>query len=249
VNSIKNNGVVDKEFEPTVLDEDIAKPEVVKAAKLCMEAVVTEGTAKEVFKDSPFSVAGKTGTAHVAGGNVHYYDGVYQASFAGYFPADNPEYTCVVVIKTKPHALIHYGGTVAGPVFKEVATKLYAMYVQGKKNRTLPITVDSSDFRFAGYTNDVRKVFQQLNVKPLDSANKNNWSIVYSKNYKPIVKANPVAKNRMPDLHQMTLKDAVYELENKSMKVVVKGRGKVVAQDIAPGSVIGKNQTVTILLN
>ncbi len=92
-----------------------------------MEAVVTEGTAKSVFVGLPFSVAGKTGTAHVAGGKLKYYDGVYQASFAGYFPADKPEYTCIVVIKTRPHAPFHYGGQLAAPVFKEVATKLYAI--------------------------------------------------------------------------------------------------------------------------
>ncbi|HEX2607374.1 MAG TPA: penicillin-binding protein 2, partial [Flavisolibacter sp.] len=119
VNSIRENGVVTKEFEPTVLDENLCKPEVIKAAKVCMEAVVTEGTAKDVFKDSPFPVAGKTGTAHVAGGDIKYYDGIYQASFAGYFPADKPEYTCIVLIKTRPHAALHFGGQLAAPVFKE----------------------------------------------------------------------------------------------------------------------------------
>jgi cell division protein FtsI/penicillin-binding protein 2 len=90
---VKSNGVTVKEYEPVVLDEQICKPEVIKAARGCMEAVVTEGTAKDVFKDFPFTVAGKTGTAHVAGGDIKYYDGVYQASFVGYFPADQPEYT------------------------------------------------------------------------------------------------------------------------------------------------------------
>ncbi|HYK57737.1 MAG TPA: penicillin-binding protein 2, partial [Flavisolibacter sp.] len=180
VNSIKNNGVTVKEFKPTVLDKELSKPAVIKAARLCMEAVVTEGTAKSIFKDTPFPVAGKTGTAHVAGGDVKYYHGVYQASFAGYFPADKPEYSCIVVIKTKPHAAMHYGGQLAAPVFKEVATKLYAMYVQGKKNMAMPVTPDSSLFTYAGYTPDVRTVFQQVAVKPVDSSSKNDWSVVYS---------------------------------------------------------------------
>ncbi|MGN6163831.1 MAG: penicillin-binding protein [Flavisolibacter sp.] len=250
VNSIKNNGVTVKEFEPTVLDESIAKPKVIEAAKLCMQAVTTMGTAKDVFKDSPFSVAGKTGTAHVAGGDLKYYDGVYQASFAGYFPADKPEYTCVVVIKTKPHALMHYGGQLAAPVFKEVANKLYAMYVQGKKGLSMPVMPDSSLFTYAGYTPDIREVFQQVNAKVVDSASKSNWSLVYSNNnYKPVIKANQVSKNIMPDLSHMTLKDALYELENRDIKVIVKGRGKVIAQDIMPGAIVNKNQTVTVLLN
>ena len=250
VNSIKNNGVTVKEFEPIVLDENIAKPKVIEAAKLCMQAVTTIGTAKDVFKDSPFPVAGKTGTAHVAGGDLKYYDGVYQASFAGYFPADKPEYTCVVVIKTKPHAPMHYGGQLAAPVFKEVANKLYAMYVQGKKGLSMPVTPDSSLFTYAGYTPDIREVFQQTNAKVVDSASKSNWSLVYSNNnYKPVIKANPVSKNIMPDLSHMTLKDALYELESRDIKVIVKGRGKVVAQDVIPGAVVNKNQTVTVLLN
>ena len=249
VNSIKDNGVTVKEFKPTVLDKELSKPAVIKAARLCMEAVVTEGTAKSIFKDTPFPVAGKTGTAHVAGGDVKYHHGVYQASFAGYFPADKPEYSCIVVIKTKPHAVVHYGGQLAAPVFKEVATKLYAMYVQGKKNMAMPVTPDSSLFKYAGYTPDVRTVFQQVAVKPADSASKSNWSVVYSKNYKPVIKPVSVSKNIMPDLSSMTLKDALYEMENRNMKVVVKGRGKVVAQDIAPGAAINNNGTVTLLLN
>lgn len=249
VNSIRNNGVTVKEFEPTVLDEAIAKEKVVQAARNCMEAVTTEGTAKDVFKDSPFPVAGKTGTAHVAGGDIKYYDGVYQASFVGYFPADKPEYTCIVLIKTSPHAPMHYGGQLAAPVFKEIANKIYAMYVQGKKGMTLPVTADSSMFSYAGFTPDVRNVYEQVNMKPVDSARKNTWSIIYSNNYKPVIKGNPVVKNQMPDLFHMTLKDALYELENRNMKVIVKGRGKVVAQDIAPGAAISKDQTVTLLLN
>src|SRR5436190_7990028 len=90
VNSIENNGIPEKEFKPTVIEKDFCNAEVVKAAKQCMEAVVTEGTAKYVFKNFPFPVAGKTGTAHVADGHIKYDDGVYQASFVGYFPAYNP---------------------------------------------------------------------------------------------------------------------------------------------------------------
>jgi cell division protein FtsI (penicillin-binding protein 3) len=249
VNSIRRNGVPEKEFGPVVLQESIARPDVIKAARSCMEAVTTEGTAKDVFKDFPFPVAGKTGTAHVAGGNVNYYDGVYQASFAGYFPADQPEYTCVVVVKTKPHAAMHYGGQLAAPVFREVATKVYAMYVQGKKNRALPIAPDSAAYAWAGHTPDIRTVLQKVSLKALDSSGKNPWSLVYSNNYKPVVRPVAVSKQIMPDLKHMTLKDALYELENRSVKVAIRGRGKVVAQDLLPGSVIQKNQTVTLLLN
>jgi cell division protein FtsI (penicillin-binding protein 3) len=249
VNSIKNNGVTVKEFEPTVLDEQICKPEVIKAARNCMEAVTTEGTAKEVFKDFPFSVAGKTGTAHVAGGDIKYYDGVYQASFVGYFPADQPEYTCIVVIKTRPHAAIHYGGQLSAPVFKEIATKLYAQYVKGKKAMPFQLFPDSSFYSYAGYSRDVKNVFEKLNIRTVDSSGQDSWAMVYQNNFRPVVKSNAVNPNRMPDVKGMTLKDALYLLENMNIKVIVKGKGKVVAQDVFPGAAISKKQTVTLLLN
>jgi cell division protein FtsI (penicillin-binding protein 3) len=249
VSSIKNNGLTVKEFSPTVLDEQLCKPKVIQDAKLCMEAVATEGTAKDVFKDFPFAVAGKTGTAHVADGTYGYNDGVYQASFVGYFPANRPEYTCIVVIRTKPHAALHYGGQLSAPVFKEIATKLYAQYVQGKKTLPLQLVADSSLYQYAGYTPDVKNVFTTLNVNHVDSSYKNSWSWIYNNNYRPVVKATPVSKNAMPDLKNMTLKDALYLLENMDLKVLTKGRGKVVAQDVLPGTVINKNQTITLLLN
>lgn len=249
VSSIKNNGITEKEFSPTVLDKQVCKDKVIKDARLCMEAVATEGTAKDVFKDFPFAVAGKTGTAHVADGKYDYNDGVYQASFVGYFPADQPEYTCIVVIKTKPHAALHYGGQLSAPVFKEIATKLYAQYVQGKKTVPLQLVPDSSLYQYAGYTPDMMNVLNTLNVKHIDSSNKNSWSWINSNNYKPVIKAEAVPKNTMPDVKNMTMKDALYLLENMDMKVIIKGRGKVVAQDVLAGTTINKNQPVTLLLN
>ena len=249
VNSIKSSGITVKEFSPTVVEEQLVKPQIVKAAKTCMESVVTEGTAKDIFKDFSFPVAGKTGTAHVADGVHGYGDGIYQATFVGYFPANAPEYTCIVVIKTKPHAAVHFGAALAGPVFREIATKLYAQYVQGKKTLPLQLTIDSSSYRYAGYTADVNDVFNALHVSHIDSSSKNGWSWVYSNNYKPVVKAETTSNNAMPDVKNMTLKDALYLLENLNVKVLTKGRGKVVAQDIVPGTAINKNQTVTLLLD
>ena len=249
VNSIKNNGITIKEFSPEIIDESICKPKVVAAARQCMEAVVTEGTAKAVFADVPFAVAGKTGTAHVAGGNVKYYDGVYQASFVGYFPADKPEYSCIVVIKTKPHAAMHYGGQLAAPVFKEVATKLYAMYVQRKNVLPMQYKRDSSFAIYAGNTSDVRNIFNAMNISYADSADKKLWSSAFITPARPVIKATTVSKKIIPDVRNMSLKDALYILENMNVKVVAKGRGKVVAQDILPGTPVTKNQNIRLLLN
>ena len=249
VSSIKNNGIMLQEFEPVVLEEALCKPEVIEAAQQCMEAVVTEGTGKPAFADCPFPVAGKTGTAHVAGGNVKYYDGVYQASFAGYFPANNPQYTCIVVIKTKPHAAQHYGGQLAAPVFKEVATKLYARYIQQKIQTPVLVTADSLQRTFAGNTKEIKAILDEFGMVYKDSANKQPWSVVMEAGQKSVIKPALAGKVQMPDVRNMTLKDALYLLEAKGLKVTAKGKGKVLMQDIAPGSNISKTTTVTLLLN
>ena len=249
VSSIKSNGVTVKDIQPEVLEEQLCKPQVVAAARQCMEAVVTEGTAKAVFADSPFPVAGKTGTAHVAGGNVKYYDGVYQASFAGYFPANKPEYSCIVLIKTRPHAALHYGGQLAAPVFKEVATKVYAMYVQKKQLTPVQLPADTSYNAYAGYALDIKKVLDKINIGYKDSTSKTKWGTVYNNPTKPVVKSTAVGKRTIPDVRNMSLKDALYVLENLDVKVAARGRGRVVAQDIIAGSPVVKNQTITLLLN
>ena len=249
VNSVKNNGVMVEEFSPVVIDENICKPEVVLAARQSMEAVVTEGTGKIVFAGSTFPVAGKTGTAHVAGGKVKYHDGVYLASFVGYFPADEPEYTCIVAIKTKPHAPLHYGGQLAAPVFKEVATKIYAMYVQKKSLVNAQINTDGLEHVYAGQVKEVKNIYSELDIQYKDSANKKIWGIVNSNNGNTIVRANIVSKKKMPDVRNMTLRDALYVLESLNLKVIVQGKGKVFMQDVLPGNSINKNQKVTLLLN
>ncbi len=249
VNSIQQDGIMVKQFEPEVLNENIARADVISAARESMEAVVTEGTGRIAFKNMPFAVAGKTGTAHVADGNIKYGAGVYQASFVGYFPANAPEYSCIVVIRTRPHAAVHYGGSLAGPVFKEVATKLYAMYVNPKSPNMYAAKKDSSNYFYAGNTADIKNVFTSLNVEFVDSSLKNTWSNVFAFNYQPMIKTSSVRPQVMPNVKGMGLKDALYVLESKGVKVSVKGKGKVIAQSVEAGSALLKGMKVLIELS
>src|SRR5438552_5996226 len=248
VNSVQIDGNIIGQFQPKVLEEKICKPEVVNAARECMKAVVEIGTGKPAFKDMPFAVAGKTGTAHVADGNIKYDDGVYQATFVGYFPADQPEYTCIVVIRTKPHAFLHYGGQVAAPVFREIATKLYAMYVEKKNVTNYSVIKDSSAYFYAGYTKDIKKVFSKLDVSYKDSAVQNNWTHVYAQKAVPVMKGTAVQQKMMPNVKGMGLKDALYLLENIGVKVVAKGKGKIINQSIPAGTPLTKGWTIYIEL-
>jgi len=248
VNSIRMDGNVIEQFQPTVLDEGICKPQVTKAARQCMEAVVREGTGKPAFQDMAFAVAGKTGTAHVADGNIKYNDGVYQATFVGYFPAERPQFTCIVVIRTKPHAYLHYGGQLAAPVFREIATKLYAMYVEQKDATNYAAVKDSDAYFYAGYANDIKNVFSKLNVSYQDSSLKHSWVHIYPQNVIPVVKGTAIQQKAMPNVKGMGLKDALYLLENMGVKVVSSGRGKIITQSIPAGTPLTKGWTIYIEL-
>ena len=249
VNSIQRDGIVLKQFSPTVLDEQVASPEAIAAARTSMEAVVKVGTGRVPFKDMPFPVAGKTGTAHVADGATKYSNGVYQATFVGYFPADQPQYTCIVVIRTKPHAAIHFGGSLGGPVFREIATKLYALYVDQKQATDYVVTRDSAAYFFAGNAGNIRKVFNVFHVPYTDSVQQASWVSAYATGNQPVVRANPMRDKQMPNVKGMGLKDALFLLESLGLKVTVNGKGKVNTQSLAPGSQITKGQAVQLQLS
>jgi cell division protein FtsI (penicillin-binding protein 3) len=252
VNSIRSNGIILREFLPTVIDDNICSASTVKAARESMEAVVTEGTGRPAFKGMPFPVAGKTGTAHVADGNIKYAHGVYQASFVGYFPADNPQYSCIVVVRTRPYAALHYGGQLGAPVFREIATKLYAMYVEPKTPGQYTPVKDSSAFFYAGNTKDIKNVFGTFSMGYADSVQDNSWASVYANDYSQnpagqlVIRTNNVRSKMMPNVKGMGLRDALHLLENMGLKVSVNGKGKVTSQSIAPGSTLAKGLTVVL---
>jgi cell division protein FtsI (penicillin-binding protein 3) len=111
------------------------------------------------------------------------------------------------------------------------------------------MSADSSYNYYAGFGADIRKVLENMRLGYRDSSNKSKWTTVYNNPSKPIVKPATVGEKVIPDVRNMTLKDALYVLENLNVKVSVQGRGKVVAQDIVAGAPVRKNQTITLLLN
>jgi cell division protein FtsI (penicillin-binding protein 3) len=250
VNRIQNNGIVVKEFEPQVVDDKIADSSVVKDAQECMLAVTTIGTGKKVFNDALYRVGGKTGTAHVAGKNIGYDDGIYQASFVGYFPFDRPQYSCIVVIRTKAHPTKHMGGEVAAPVFREISDKLYAI---GKDHnstlQTASLKKDSSRFYYAGSTSDMKLVMRAIDMNYHDSSSDNAWGRVYADNYLTVLNKETISRQQVPDVKGMGLKDALYLLESMNIKVFAKGKGKIKVQSLQPGTFLNKNQTIALELN
>lgn len=240
VSRVQQGGIIYKEFTPTIIDENICRPDVISAAKTSMEMVVTEGTARRAFDGMPFAVAGKTGTALVADGPIKYSDRVYQASFVGYFPADRPQYSCIVVVRTKPFAASHYGGTVAAPVFREIALKAYALFVDRKDASQFAINRDSSLYYYAGYAPDIQKVYRTLSLNYTDSITNGSWGRAYAENGKSVIRTQPVRQQVMPNVRGMALKDALFLLENMGVRVQIRGKGKIVSQSIPPGTALDR---------
>jgi cell division protein FtsI (penicillin-binding protein 3) len=249
VSRIEKDGQVLRTVEPQVVNEKICSDATLSQLKECLSAVVTEGTGKPVFEGVTYKVAGKTGTAKVNDGVYKYTDGVYQAAFTGYFPADNPKYSCIVVIKNKPHAANYYGGAVAGTVFREISDKLYVLNLQ-QPNNLAAQKRDSSFYRFVGIKNDIQQVSQPFNIPFNNSGNALWMNVVNDSIDNHVWRMNAIADagKIVPDVKGYGLKDAINLLENKGLKVVIKGRGKVIAQSILPGTTVNKGQQIIIQL-
>jgi cell division protein FtsI (penicillin-binding protein 3) len=248
VNAMMKDGQIVKQFEPQVKIDKVCSDETLKQLRECLEGVVIEGTGKSL-KSPYYNMAGKTGTALVANGTRGYADHIYQSSFAGYFPAEDPQYSCIVVIKNKPFAKKFYGAAVAGPVFKEIADKLYSMNLS-----TLPVYVaapvkDSTIAYWAGWKTDFSRVFSRMGMKYQDSSNNSKWTFVQRQDNTTTTRTLTTQKQNMPNVKGMGLKDAIFLLENMDLKVVAKGIGKVNQQSLAAGTLIHNGQTVVLELN
>jgi cell division protein FtsI (penicillin-binding protein 3) len=251
VNEIREDGRLLKQLHPVVLKDSICSRLTIQQLQECLEGVVLEGTGK-TLKSYRYQIAGKTGTALVANGNRGYADKIYQSSFAGYFPADNPQYSIIVVIKNKPHAANFYGASVAGPVFKEIADQIFSLKVSQPNNAPYELLRnDSGWYNYSGYTKDIKKVTGQLGVKVSNAVTngRSNYSRMYKQGAESMISTQVISSRQMPSLSGMGLKDAVYLCENLGLKVVVRGKGKVVAQTLSAGQNISRGQTIIIQLN
>jgi cell division protein FtsI (penicillin-binding protein 3) len=249
VNSISKSGILIKQNQPQVLEESVCSDATLKFLQECLYGVCNEegGTGYALFKNSPYKVAGKTGTALVANGKRGYADHIYQSSFAGYFPADRPMYSCIVVIKNKPFAKKYYGAAVAGPVFKEVADKLFAR--NSDKYDLAPATsdIDSSLLSYAGSTTDIKTIIADLGFDFVDSSSNSQFASFEKISVgTAVIKAKEESLNVMPNLRGLGLKDVLSISQSKKLLLIVKGKGKAVLQSISAGEKIMANQQLTV---
>lgn len=244
VSQITSYGKVVHTNKPEVLNNSICSEKTLKKLQACLLGVVDSGTAKNIHNPY-YQIAGKTGTAQLI--ENRQYVNRYLASFAGYFPADNPKYSCIVMVNS-PGNGVFYGGYVAAPVFREIADKVYSHHI------TMAAAINDADSSYKGvtaYSKGYRYDFEEI----LDWFNLDNqlqeeedWIVVHPAMDTLKTAAVIITDNIMPSVKGMGLRDAMYLLENKGLKVEVSGRGKVVKQSIDPGQKIQKGMYVVLKL-
>lgn len=255
VKAVMKDGAVIKEFEPVVLRERIAKETTIKKITTILEHVVSQGLGKKAGSQS-FLVAGKTGTAQISKGAAGYKSGQmnYLLSFAGFFPAYEPRYSCIVCIQKS--GLPASGGGMSGVVFHDIAEgimaqslKLEAADARDSLSILIP-QVKNGNMLAASYVLDHLGIKQQSNWDGSYLNGNPIWGHAFESGGRTIAlhRVPEVDKNTMPDVHGMGAKDAVYLIESRGVKVKLNGRGKVMEQSIGAGQHIKKGMVCSLRL-
>lgn len=241
--TLLKDGKVIQEYKAEVINKSICKESTLESVKEMLVGVVENGTGKVVGSDY-FQIAGKTGTALIAsrGGYSDYY-----VSFAGYFPADDPQYTCFVGIR-RPRG-VPSGGGQAGMVFKNIAEQTYVRRTQLKVS---DVQVDSLLRKEPTVKNGNSKknkmLLSKLDYKSNFSDVKSDWVSVEYDSVAYRSSDLELAENVVPKVLGMGARDAVYLLEQTGLRVNLTGSGKVVAQSFNPGNKVVKGTTISITL-
>lgn len=246
VQSIKQADRIIEEFETEVINERICSEETLRKVRTMMEGVVERGTASNI-NHSMYKIAGKTGTAkNVKNGR---YVKEYYTSFAGYFPAEAPRYSCIVVIDN-PKGYKIYGSDVSAPVFKEIADKIYSLELDMHEIKSDDDTYVTGVFPYikAGKKDELSMICNELGISNHSKA-EGEWVKTEVINDAVYWTENKVRYEIVPDVRGMTLRDAIYVLENLGLEVKVNGRGRVSTQSMTPGGKIIKGATIKLQMS
>jgi cell division protein FtsI (penicillin-binding protein 3) len=250
VSAIMRNGSVIKSFEPEVILNSIASRSTIRKARKMMEGVVEHGTATNL-KNANYKIAGKTGTAQIAKDKYGYKTGArisYQASFVGYFPAENPLYSCIVVVNA-PSNGVYYGNLVAGTVFKEISDKVYATrffrdYKPENNEDIKPSAPDAGN----GYRADINEVLKNLDVRYRRTAD-DDWVATRESGDTVSLAGVKIEPGLVPDVRGMSLRDAIYLLENSGLRIKYSGKGRVLRQSPEHGARYNDETVVSLEMN
>ncbi len=252
VKSLKYHGEEVERFDTEVINPMICSRNTLKKVHEVLEGVVENGTAKNL-KNNNYKIAGKTGTAQIADKKYGYRNKSeinYQASFVGYFPADNPKYSCIVVVNS-PSQNVYYGNLVAGPVFKEIADKVYATSFEMHDNldKVYADTENKIPYTKHSHREELASVLKEMNLPYEEQEVYSPWVLTTQTDSAIVLNNRKVQSNLMPNVVGMGIKDALFILENMQLSVSFSGRGTVLEQSLAPGTRIYKGEKVDLTMS
>ncbi len=238
VEEVRQTGKLVKRFEPQVVKRAICSKPTLEKVKAMLELVVESGTASGI-NTQVYRIAGKTGTAQYTSSSGGYKSSermIYRASFAGYFPADNPIYSMIVVIHD-PKGWVYSGSQVAAPVFREIADKIYATQINVNENYLHGATMTMLPDVVAGSVDDLRRIYSIFNCRFRLAEKGAQWATARVSGQDTVqATSREFIHNLVPNVVGMGLSDALFLLENAGLRVRISGRGAVRSQSIRPGT-------------
>jgi len=245
VKEIRMAGMPVTTFGIQVINPKIASKKSIAMAKTMLEAVVDHGTGS-ALKNPIYKVAGKTGTAQVAQNSGGYNKTNYKGSFVGYFPADNPKYSCIVVINN-PSVGGYYGGAISAPVFREIADRIYATDPEVGMNWVDTTHTIRTNPMLAGNEHDIQYLSKWLGYE-MGMHNSGEWITQVSDSVGTRFASVAYDGNTIPSVIGMGASDAVFRLEKLGVKVQLNGVGLVNKQSLPAGSKIVPGKPILLSL-
>lgn len=250
VRQIRRGNEVVMQYDTVVICEHIASDRTIKILQDLLRGVVENGTAATAFKKCALPVAGKTGTSQYYDSHAKGFDvNRHLASFVGYFPVENPKYTCIVVV-SQPKGANYYGAGISAPVFKDIVDKVYATSL-GIKDETVVYKGNCDKYMKASmaYYTDVAEYCDMAGIRMVDSDLGTEWvTVSTSANGGVSFKNVTLKSDEVPDLKGMNVMDAVYLIESMGWKVEFNGSGIVDSQSVKAGTKLEKGKTISLKL-
>lgn len=237
VDKVKRAEKIIESNDIEVLNPSICSDKTIQILQNLLIGAVKKGTAQNIYSEK-YSSAGKTGTAKIALEGS--YGSEYRASFAGYFPAENPKYSCMVVVSKPKKEIGFYGNIVAAPVFKELRDNLFA-----EEAIEIPEIVKTFDHDYIGSSKDLNAIHHLLDYPKYQASQNERWLKSDNKAFQTLEFSGDV----MPNVKGMVAMDALYLLENMGLEVDLKGQGRVIKQSLKAGAKIKENQIIELILS
>ena len=237
VDKVKRAEKIIESNDIEVLNPSICSDKTIQILQNLLIGAVKKGTAQNIYSER-YSSAGKTGTAKIAFEGS--YGSEYRASFAGYFPAENPKYSCMVVVSKPKKEIGFYGNIVAAPVFKELRDNLFA-----EEAIEIPEIAKTFDHDYIGSSKDLNAIHHLLDYPKYQASQNERWLKSDNMAFQTLEFSGDV----MPNVKGMVAMDALYLLENMGLEVDFKGQGRVIKQSLKAGAKIKENQIIELILS